>query len=138
MKNIVIDSDFDEKRIYALGLFSSLTDIVLASIINSNASVHLHFHRNIEIPPIKKDMLSEDVPSFIDQTSEHQLLLLNLKGLQAPFFAKIKSNVDFLLISNFPLNETKSRLKLSEIQMIIDIDEQTLKPRLPFLKTLFG
>jgi hypothetical protein len=136
MKKIVTESDSID--FYYLGVNSTAKDILLITKINAELDFHFFYSSNLKVQ-IRKDELEEfNVFKNADfEESDQKIVILEAKNQNVFLFPKMKQ-MDYLIISNFPIQSLKSTLnQIQVVNIVFDIDIKILKERIKDIEKLF-
>ena len=151
-----------EERLHVLGINSTLGVALIAASINRFLDLNLAYYTLISAtqknersdqmavftnytpkppstPALKEvDSLIDwsDLSNFKLDTSIEKYMLIQSKGEFINLFPKIRQ-IDYVLISNYPLAKKKSLLKdLEGINYLFDLTEEHLGPKLKYFREL--
>lgn len=138
--NLDLEDENVSSEIFYLGISSQFNDIVLASRINHALEIELSLCNKIKETFKNGDQVDYSIFSTIVElenrySPQYMLIQCNKNGYK--LFNKI-TQLDYLLISNYPFDKNKKELKtIEELIYIFDLKEQILGSKAIKIKTTF-
>lgn len=136
MKKIVTESESLE--FYYLGVSSTAKDILLITKINAELDFQFFYSSNLKIQISKEEIEEFNVFKNSDfEENDQKIAIIEAKNQNVFLFPKMKQ-MDYLIVSNFPIQSLKATLKQMQIiNLVYDIDLKIIKERLKDLERLF-
>ncbi len=136
MKKIVTESE--SMDFYYLGVSSTAKDILLITKINAELDYQFFYSTNLKVQ-ISKDELEEfNVFKNSDfEESDQKIAIVEAKNQNVFLFPKMKQ-MDYLIVSNFPIQNLKATLnQIQVVNIVFDVDLKILKERTKDIEKLF-
>jgi hypothetical protein len=136
MKKIVTESE--SMDFYYLGVSSTAKDILLITKINAELDYQFFYSTNLKVQ-ISKDELEEfNVFKNADfEESDQKIAIVEAKNQNVFLFPKLKQ-MDYLIVSNFPIQNLKATLnQIQVVNIVFDVDVKILKERTKDIEKLF-
>jgi hypothetical protein len=136
MKKIVTESE--SMDFYYLGVSSTAKDILLITKINAELDYQFFYSTNLKVQ-ISKDELEEfNVFKNADfEESDQKIAIVEAKNQNVFLFPKMKQ-MDYLIVSNFPIQNLKATLnQIQVVNIVFDVDLKILKERTKDIEKLF-
>ena len=136
MKKIVTESE--SMDFYYLGVSSTAKDILLITKINAELDYQFFYSTNLKVQ-ISKDELEEfNVFKNADfEESDQKIAIVEAKNQNVFLFPKMKQ-MDYLIVSNFPIQNLKATLnQIQVVNIVFDVDVKILKERTKDIEKLF-
>ena len=136
MKKIVTESESLE--FYYLGVSSTAKDILLITKINAELDFQFFYSSNLKIQISKEEIEEFNVFKNSDfEENDQKIAIIEAKNQNVFLFPKMKQ-MDYLIVSNFPIQSLKATLnQMQIINLVYDIDLKIIKERLKDLERLF-
>jgi hypothetical protein len=123
---------------YYLGVSSTAKDILLITKINAELDYQFFYSTNLKVQ-ISKDELEEfNVFKNSDfEESDQKIAIVEAKNQNVFLFPKMKQ-MDYLIVSNFPIQNLKATLnQIQVVNIVFDVDLKILKERTKDIEKLF-
>jgi hypothetical protein len=123
---------------YYLGVSSTAKDILLITKINAELDYQFFYSTNLKVQ-ISKDELEEfNVFKNADfEESDQKIAIVEAKNQNVFLFPKMKQ-MDYLIVSNFPIQNLKATLnQIQVVNIVFDVDLKILKERTKDIEKLF-
>jgi hypothetical protein len=123
---------------YYLGVSSTAKDILLITKINAELDYQFFYSTNLKVQ-ISKDELEEfNVFKNADfEESDQKIAIVEAKNQNVFLFPKLKQ-MDYLIVSNFPIQNLKATLnQIQVVNIVFDVDVKILKERTKDIEKLF-
>jgi hypothetical protein len=123
---------------YYLGVSSTAKDILLITKINAELDYQFFYSTNLKVQ-ISKDELEEfNVFKNADfEESDQKIAIVEAKNQNVFLFPKMKQ-MDYLIVSNFPIQNLKATLnQIQVVNIVFDVDVKILKERTKDIEKLF-